>query len=68
MNQYIVICLKDKTTENPATYTQTTRKRMNYDEAIHYAKAISPERLPLLVAVPWVETDENGYPILKDNT
>ena len=63
ISQFIVICLKDKTEQNPATYVQATRRRFSYDDAMKRAQGISPERKPLVVAVPWVETDEYGYPV-----
>jgi len=36
VNQYIVICLKDTTEKDPATYVQTTRRRFRHKEAREY--------------------------------
>jgi len=66
MSQFIVICLRDSTPHHPKTYTQASRKRMSYDEACDYCKMIIPSRSPLIVAVPWVETNDKGYPIYKE--
>ncbi len=62
--QYIVICLKDKTKEDPATYVQVTRKRFSYDDAIKYANnTIAPSRDACVVKVKSVELDEFEYPL-----
>jgi hypothetical protein len=64
--QYIVICLKDKTEQHPATYVQTTRKRFaDEDEALDYMKVIAPSRMPVVVPVPEVELDERRYPVYR---
>ena len=62
-NQYIVICLDDKTEENPSTYIQATRKRFTYQEALEYMFHIAPSRQARIVPVENVPLDENGYPI-----
>ena len=62
---FIIICLKYSTPEDPATYVQSTRRRFTYDDAWNRAKSYSPSRHPLVVAVPWVELDENDYPVYK---
>ena len=63
VNQYIVICLKDSTEEDPATYVQTTRRRFGYEDAKEYIKGISPERKPVIVVVPYIDLNEKNYPI-----
>lgn len=66
--QYIVICLKDKTEQHPATYVQPSRKRYTKEEdAIDRTKSIAPSRNPVVVEVPEIELDEKGYPILQNN-
>jgi len=61
--QYIVICLRDRTKENPATYVQPSRKRfVDEDAALDYMQMIAPSRLPAAVKVPDVTLDEKGYP------
>ena len=55
--QYIVICIKELN-----TYTQTTRKRFTYQEAIEYASGVAPDRDPHIVPVKPVELDVNSYP------
>jgi len=62
--QYIIICLKDKTFEDPATYVQGTRKRFTKEEAEDHIKLIAPSRNPVIVQVPSVKLDENDYPFL----
>jgi len=61
--QYIVICLKDKTEQDPATYVQVTRKRFEYEEALKYASGVAPSRLAIVVPVPNAELNKKGYPI-----
>ena len=63
---FIIICLKDSTPEDPATYVQTTRKRFTYDDAMARTKSYAPSRYPLVVAVPWVELNKNDYPIYNN--
>ena len=62
-SQYIVICLKDFTQEDPCTYVQTTRKRFSKEGAEHYMKAIAPSRKPIAVPVPYVRLDKKNNPI-----
>jgi hypothetical protein len=64
MEQHIIICLKDQTPENPATYVQATRRRFSLKDAKERIKSIAPSRLPIIVPVPFVKLDENNYPIL----
>ncbi len=61
--QYIVICLKDKTKKDPATYVQTTRKRFSYDEAIKYAYGVNFSRNACVVNVKSVKLDKHSYPL-----
>jgi hypothetical protein len=61
--QYIVICLKDKTKKDPATYVQTTRKRFSYDEAIKYANTVAPSRDACVVKVKPVKLSGHKYPL-----
>ena len=64
--QYIVICLKDKTEDHPATYVQVTRKRFtDQDNALDYTKMIASSRTPVVVLVPDVEVNEKGYPVFQ---
>ena len=62
---FIIICLKDSTPEDPKTYVQATRKRFTFDDATERVKSYAPSRCPLVIAVPWVELDENDYPIFQ---
>jgi len=62
-DQHIVICLKDFTEEDPATYVQATRKRFSYQNAIEYASSIAPSRCPRIVPVPYVRLNKKNYPI-----
>ena len=64
-SQYIVICLKDFTQEDPSTYVQTTRKRFTYEEAIEYASQIPDSRDAHIVPVNYVRVDKKKYPILS---
>ena len=68
LNQNIIICLQDSSLENPKTYVQSTRRRFSYDDAMERAKGYAPSRCALVVAVPWVELDENDYPVYKENS
>ena len=63
INQYIVICLKDFTEEDPASYVQATRKRFSYQGAMEYAFNIAQSRDPHIVPVAYVRLDKNHYPI-----
>ena len=57
--QNIVICLDDF-----GRYCQATRKRFNESrDAYIYSENIAPSRHVLIVKVPYVELDENLYPI-----
>ena len=59
----IILCLKDRTKEDPATYVQPTRKRFTYREAKHRIEAIAKSRNPVIVKVPYVEVNDEGYPV-----
>ena len=61
--QHIVICVKDFTEEDPATYVQATRKRFTFQGAIKYASTIAPSRHPRIVPVPYARLDKNNYPV-----
>jgi len=61
--QYIVICLKDTTERDVATYVQVTRRRFSYQQAIEYMPAIAPSRHPRMVAVPAVKINKERYPV-----
>jgi len=62
-DQYIVICLKDFTADDPATYVQASRRRFSNQEAIIYAQDVAPSRDPRVVSVAYVRVDKKGYPI-----
>lgn len=65
--QYIVICLNDSDPNFPkdsATYVQATRKRFTeHSKAYKVLEGIAETRFPLVVEVPAVPIDEDGYPI-----
>jgi hypothetical protein len=56
--QYIVICLDDE-----GRYVQGTRCRMSKRQADKRAEGIAPSRRPVVVEVPAVALDEEGYPL-----
>jgi len=62
-NQHIVICLKDSTERDTATYVQVTRKRFTYMGALEYVQGVASSRHPRVVPVPDVTVDAKGYPI-----
>jgi len=66
--QYIIICLQDRIEQHPATYVQTTRKRfVRKEDAEYRAQGISPERMAVVVEIPSVPIDKEGYPIYEKN-
>ena len=68
MNQHIILCLKDSDPHNPkdsATYVQSTRRRMSFKEAVERAEGYAPSRHAVVLAVPSVPIDEDGYPTGK---
>ena len=60
MQQYIVICQDDN-----GNYVQPTRRRMSEEQAEYRAKGVDASRRAVVVEVPSVALDEDGYP-LKD--
>ena len=65
--QYIIVCLKDSSPEHPSTYVQATRRRfIEENNAYKYSNIFSKDRNPIVLEVPEVDIDEDGYPIYKD--
>ena len=57
--QFIYICLDDD-----GIYVQSTRRRFMYPEdALSRISGVAKSRLPVMVEVPAVEVDEEGYPV-----
>jgi hypothetical protein len=62
--QYIIVCLRDRSPEHPSTYVQATRRRFIEEcNAYKYSNMFSKERSPIILEVPEVKLDEDGYPI-----
>ena len=69
--QYIIICIKDSDPngdpKDRKTYIQCSRKRyLDYDAAAYRASAIAHSRNAVVVPVPDVMIDEDGYPTDKE--
>lgn len=70
--QYIIICIKDYHPEDDPkdskTYVQCSRKRyLDYNAAAYRASAIASSRNAVVVTVPDVRIDEDGYPTDKEH-
>ena len=62
--QYIIICLKNKTEFHQATYVQPTRERfLTRKSAKLTAQALDQARDAIIIPVAPVEIDKNNYPI-----
>jgi len=63
----IIICLEGD--RSVRQYIQATRKRFKtYKDAQEYACGIDSSRQTVVIAVPAVECDEDGYPIWDDDS
>lgn len=64
--QFIILCLQDtdpyEIPKNDWTYVQTSRRRFSEEEAKDRLEYIAKERRPVIVEVPPVLLDEEGYP------
>ena len=64
--QFIILCLQDSDLyEEPKSnwiYVQTSRRRFSEEEARDRMKFIATGRRPVIVEVPPVALDEEGYP------
>jgi len=63
--QYIILCLRDFQENSPKDnnfYVQCSRKRYSLEKATKRAEYISKQRNPMVVLVPSVPLDEEGYP------
>lgn len=62
--QYIILCLRDKTGDpkEDYKYVQSTRRRFSLKAALDRIEGYAPSRLPLVVEVPPVPVDKEGYP------
>ena len=63
--QYVVICLRDRELEHPATYVQVIRRRFTQEDAEIYIRTIAKSRLPVIVLVPSVLVNTMGYPVFN---
>ena len=65
-DQYIIICLKDydpyDDPKNKRTYVQSSRKRYSHKDAVKRSESYAPSRKAVVVKVPSVPIDEDGYP------
>jgi hypothetical protein len=64
--QYICLCLQDtdpyEDPKNDYTYVQSTRRRFTKEEAEKRIACYAPSRKAVIVQVPYVSIDEDGYP------